>query len=298
MALEDLTGSNKFISALVPANPLSADDRREGDDHIRGIKNVLRNSFPDLNGAVNFGAAAGPFLPLTGGILTGGLTIDVKAATVARLLLQNTDAAANYRSLYIQNDVPNRFASFGFTKDNLSGWQAGLYIDGATNKARDLLTNGAYLTEFGGEIKNYSASGGTHGLIFYPATDSSYPCVFYNAAKAQCGLIFCTATSTTYQTNSDYRLKRDVTDLEGGLDAVMALRPRRFRWNADNSAAVGFIAHELQGVIPEAVVGEKDAVNADGSIKPQGTDLSFVVPWLVRAVQELAARVAVLEARP
>lgn len=52
MALEDLTGSDKYITALVPTNPLGDDDRRQGDDHIRGVKNVLLNTFPALNGPV------------------------------------------------------------------------------------------------------------------------------------------------------------------------------------------------------------------------------------------------------
>ena len=59
MALEDLTGSGKFITSLVPANPSSNDDRREGDDHIRGIKNVLRNTFPGLDGR----ELSWPFMP-------------------------------------------------------------------------------------------------------------------------------------------------------------------------------------------------------------------------------------------
>lgn len=54
MALEDLTGPNKFITSLVNTNPLAADDRREGDDHIRGIKNVLLNTFPGVNKAIAF----------------------------------------------------------------------------------------------------------------------------------------------------------------------------------------------------------------------------------------------------
>ncbi len=73
MALEDLTGPAKFIDALVTGNPLSNDDRREGDDHIRGIKNILRNTFPAFSGAINYthtqlndvianGVASGPAL--------------------------------------------------------------------------------------------------------------------------------------------------------------------------------------------------------------------------------------------
>lgn len=53
MALEDLTGPDKFISALVETNPEYQDDRRQGDDHIRGVKNVLLNTFPTLNEAIS-----------------------------------------------------------------------------------------------------------------------------------------------------------------------------------------------------------------------------------------------------
>lgn len=72
MSLEDLTGTNKFITNLVPANPGSGDDKREGDDHIRGTKNVLVNTFPALNAQVTAtpaqlnSTAQGPFLPLAG----------------------------------------------------------------------------------------------------------------------------------------------------------------------------------------------------------------------------------------
>jgi hypothetical protein len=57
MALEDLTGGAKFIDALVAGNPVSNDDRREGDDHIRGLKNVLHNTFPNIAAAVTATAA-------------------------------------------------------------------------------------------------------------------------------------------------------------------------------------------------------------------------------------------------
>ena len=52
MALEDLTGT-KYIDSLNAANPVASDDVAEGDDHIRGIKNVLKTTFPNLDGAVN-----------------------------------------------------------------------------------------------------------------------------------------------------------------------------------------------------------------------------------------------------
>ena len=71
MALEDLTGTNKYITNLVNTNPLSADDRREGDDHIRGIKNVLLNTFPGISAPVDL-AELPTYVKKAGDFMTGG----------------------------------------------------------------------------------------------------------------------------------------------------------------------------------------------------------------------------------
>jgi hypothetical protein len=78
---------------------------------------------------------------------------------------------------------------------------------------------------------------------------------------------------------------------------VRALRPVHFLWNADDSHGVGFLAHELQREIPDAVTGQADEVNPDGSIKPQQVDHSKLVPWLTAALQEAVAQVQALTAR-
>jgi hypothetical protein len=127
--------------------------------------------------------------------------------------------------------------------------------------------------------------------------------------NANVGSIVCTTSSTTYATSSDYRLKHDIQPMTGALDKVAALKPVTYKWNADNSQSQGFIAHELQAVVPEAVVGEKDAVDAEGKPQYQGIDTSFLVATLTAAIQEqqaiilaqqtaltaLTARVAALE---
>ena len=97
-------------------------------------------------------------------------------------------------------------------------------------------------------------------------------------------------TGVAYNTSSDYRLKNSVAPMTTGLATVSALKPVTYKWNVDDSAGEGFIAHELQEVIPHAVTGEKDAVNEDGSIKPQGVDYSKIVVHLVAALQELDAK--------
>ena len=52
MALEDLTGT-KYLDDLNSSNPAAGDNVSEGDDHIRGIKNVLKTTFPNIDAAVN-----------------------------------------------------------------------------------------------------------------------------------------------------------------------------------------------------------------------------------------------------
>ena len=111
------------------------------------------------------------------------------------------------------------------------------------------------------------------------------------------GTISVTTTATAYNTTSDYRLKESVKPLFSGLDRVNALKPSVYTWKSDGSNGEGFLAHELAEVVPIAVTGEKDAVNKDGSINPQGVDMSKVVPILVAAIQELSAKVKTLEAK-
>jgi hypothetical protein len=119
--------------------------------------------------------------------------------------------------------------------------------------------------------------------------------VFANVAGATVGTVVTTATATAYNTSSDARLKYAIQTLIGALDTVRALHPVSHRWQADGSRGYGFLAHELQQIIPESVTGEPDAINEDGSIRPQQVDHSKLVPWLVGAVQELAARLKILE---
>ena len=120
---------------------------------------------------------------------------------------------------------------------------------------------------------------------------------YYGATPTNVGNITIGSSSTAYNTSSDYRLKYDVQPMTTGLSTVSALKPVTYKWNADNSDGEGFIAHELQSVIPHAVTGDKDAVDEEGNIKPQGVDYSKIVVHLVAAINELSAKNDALEAR-
>ena len=114
---------------------------------------------------------------------------------------------------------------------------------------------------------------------------------------AQVGTISTTASATAYNTSSDYRLKENVAPMQNALDTVAQLNPVTYTWKADGSAGQGFIAHELQAVVPDCVTGEKDAVDAEGNPKYQGVDTSFLVATLVAALQEAHGLIAALEQR-
>lgn len=98
-------------------------------------------------------------------------------------------------------------------------------------------------------------------------------------------------TSIAYNTSSDYRLKENIAPMIDALAKVQQLKPVTYSWKADGSNGEGFIAHELAEVIPQAVHGEKDAIESDGSIKAQGVDYSKIVATLTAAIQELNAKV-------
>jgi hypothetical protein len=121
---------------------------------------------------------------------------------------------------------------------------------------------------------------------------------FFNNSNAEAGSIEHNATSTVaYLTSSDYRLKENVKPMVNGLNKVMQLKPCTYKWKSDGTAGEGFIAHELQDVIPIAVSGEKDAVDESGKMVIQGVDTSFVVATLVAAIQEQQETITALEAR-
>jgi hypothetical protein len=103
------------------------------------------------------------------------------------------------------------------------------------------------------------------------------------------GQIVTTNSTCSYLSISDHRLKENVAPMTGALAKVAALKPVTYKWKKDGTDGQGFIAHELQAVVPDCVSGEKDAVNEDGSIKPQGIDTSFLVATLTAAIQELKA---------
>ena len=152
---------------------------------------------------------------------------------------------------------------------------------------------------------------GEFASVIRAPTTSTYNVISLDNPNGQVGRIQTSASATSFLTSSDYRLKEDIASMTGALAKVAALKPVTYKWKVDGTAGQGFIAHELQEVVPDCVGGEKDAVTTyideDGNeaTRPayQGIDTSFLVATLTAAIQEqqalitsLTARIAALEA--
>ena len=132
--------------------------------------------------------------------------------------------------------------------------------------------------------------------IKQPGSAAASQMSFFND-NGRVGFILTNGTSTSYSTSSDYRLKTDVQPMAGASARVQALKPVNFEWIADGTRVDGFLAHELQDVVPVAATGTKDAVDADGNPDYQGIDHSKLVPLLTAALQEALTKIDDMEAR-
>ena len=120
----------------------------------------------------------------------------------------------------------------------------------------------------------------------------------YLQAGSVRGSVTRSSTGVNFNNTSDYRAKENVIPLAGATDRIKKLKPSRFNFiEAPDVTVDGFIAHEAQAVVPEAVVGTKDEVDADGNPIYQGIDQSKLVPLLTAALQEALAEIESLKAR-
>ena len=117
--------------------------------------------------------------------------------------------------------------------------------------------------------------------------------------NASAGSIQFTSTAAVqYNTTSDYRLKQDIVTLTDSITKLKQLNPVHFKWKDSPSVETdGFLAHEVQTIVPSAITGEKDALDKDGNIEPQQIDIGKLTPLLTSALQEAIAKIETLETK-
>jgi hypothetical protein len=152
-------------------------------------------------------------------------------------------------------------------------------------------------------------------------TGSKYFFTCYQAGTFV-GSITGNGSNLSFNTSSDYRLKENVVDLTNASDRIKQIPVRRFNFISKPDRTVdGFLAHEVQSVVPEAVTGTQDGMrDEEYEVTPavyddegnlvseavmgtrsvpdyQGIDQSKLVPLLTAALQEALSEIADLKTR-
>lgn len=159
-------------------------------------------------------------------------------------------------------------------------------------------TSFATTTDLGGSIGVVTTSGNWAMRVRDSASNDAF-IRFDNSSGTQVGGITRSGSSTVYATSSDHRLKENLADITDGITRLKQLDPKRFNFIADedDTTVDGFLAHEVQTVVPEAITGTHNEVDSEGEPVYQGIDQSKLVPLLTAALQEAVAKIETLETK-
>ena len=254
---------------------------------------------------------------------SGNLGVGISPGTsTRRLIVYGSTAAATATALALQTSTSGTGSTDGFTME-LAGTTAYLWnyendalLFGTNNAERARITAGGDFlvakttsdsTVVGCELRlgggiNSTRSGSTNAtstMEVYSTGAGAYR--FYVAMDGT-----VSATNTTISAISDARLKENVRDLDVGLDAILALKPRTFDWKEGKGKNIkddrGWIAQEFEQVFPDMIDTWKDP--APEGEEPYKSVRADLIPVLVKAMQEqqamietLKAKVAALEAK-
>jgi hypothetical protein len=167
----------------------------------------------------------------------------------------------------------------------------GAYFDGIINAFGSGTTPAACFKNDGtsGQITSsfWNALGSGDNIFMDFVTETSYTKRGSISFNRSAGLV-------VYNTTSDYRLKSEISDFNA-LNIIDNLKPKEFRIGDAVNKSIGFIAHELQEYLPQAVSGKKDAIDKDGNPIYQSVDYSQLTGLLVKAIQELKAEIETLK---
>jgi len=225
----------------------------------------------------------------------------------------------------IAYDHNNNFMNFNVNAAERMRIQASGNVSiGNTGDNQKLFVYGSHVSE-NGLVKVQTSNGsGNNDLL-----------IFYDGNGTECGTISLDAggNSVAYNTSSDYRLKENTENLTDGITRLKQLKPYKFNWKSkpDGNKVDGFYAHEVSSIVPESILGDKDAMHPEvlykdevlytakddlpegisigdvkhsigdvkeaTRIKHQKIDQSKLVPLLTSALQEAITKIETLEAR-
>jgi len=211
----------------------------------------------------------------------GGVTLGMSNSSANDVLLRMTNNSSNFY------DIRNLTSGSAFTI-GYNGTER-MRIDSSGNVLVGKTATGLASAGFEANATGMTASNSGAEAANFNRNTSDGTVIIFRRSSSSVGTIGVTTTATSYNTSSDYRLKNTIAPMTGALAKVALLKPCTYKWNIDGSNGQGFIAHELDEVVPGCVTGGKDAMDADGNPQYQGIDTSFLVATLTAAIQELKA---------
>jgi len=292
MALEDLTGTNKYISNLNASWPVDDDWVDEGDNHIRGVKNVLKNTFPDTNGVVRWSASWARFPDGTQSVpgiswvneVSSGFT---RTGTSTFAASVGGQVAFTWNTQQVSILAPWTFHTFaqpivhvGFSGAVADSLLASLRVDGDTQAA------GLCLHTLG--VASWvMAARPSDGNLWFSTNSATGPAGLgnYSATIRKDGQVLARSFTPIAS------VMADVQPLTGALAEVLKLRGVRFVDAETGRASMGVAVEDVERAFPQLVSG----TGVQGAGK--AVDVMALAAPLVEAIRELHARVAALEAR-
>jgi hypothetical protein len=222
---------------------------------------------------------------------------------ISNELLFNADNIATQSTICNGTDYV-----FKINQNHAFTFSAGFFVGGLTvgmtrttldvprvNANGNCIINNAGVTGIAGFNSHLISSGSlaNNWLAAFNQTDASTGIrgVIFTRSGTVLGSVRYDAGGVAYLTTSDRRAKENIRPYCCGLGMIRRLNPVLYNWKVDGSEGQGFIADELQEVVPEAVYGSKDAMNEDGTPDYQSIDMTRVIPCMVKAIQELDTKV-------
>jgi len=322
------TSGGSFDSAVTISGALSSkggavfnEDSVDVDFRVESNGNANMLFVDGGNNHVNIGSSsdAGGVLNVSDGTsFSTGITVENTGDTHGSVIdfLNNSDSPAdgdyigglNFKETNSAGGTHQFAKIFGIATDITDGTEDGALTfetsaGGANTAERMRITSSGELligSTTGGSSSSLHVQGNGTLSVFQVADANSGTArnaiLFRNSSSTGVGSIQINSTGTGFNTSSDHRLKENVDYTFDATTRLKQLKPARFNFIADADTTVdGFLAHEVQSVVPEAITGTHNEVDDDGNPVMQGIDQSKLVPLLVKTIQELEARITALE---
>jgi len=248
-----------------------------------------------LLGTTTEGHAEGDDLTIATSGVTG-MTIRSGTSSAGNIFFSDATSGSAERQGIIRYDHSDDAMKFNVNNaERMRIDSSGTLFLGKTSQSSG--TAGVELYDDGPNFMTRNASGGSVlGLNDQNATTGDALKIYYSDVLR--GSLVYNGSSFFAYTASDYRLKENDTPISDGITRVKQLRPVRFNWKRDATKTYdGFIAHEVQEVVPDCVVGEKDAEVDSREEGYQRLAVAGLVPVLTAALKDAIAKIEVLETK-